>query len=71
MYNDIVEFMGTKRRIVAVNREIVANYVNDGATYVLTKNEGGADLEEIVDVAVRLGDSTYSAIQRTIYFLYS
>ena len=38
MYNYIAEFMGTKRRIVTVNRELAANYVNDGATYVLTQN---------------------------------
>ena len=66
MYNDIAEFMGTKIRILTLNREIAANDVNDGATYVLTQNEDGADLESILDVAVRLGDSTYSDIQGAI-----
>ena len=37
---------------------------------MLIRNEGGADLEVIVDVTVRLGGSTYSAIQSAIYFLY-
>ena len=62
--------MVTKRRIVAVNRELAVNFLNDGATDVLTRNEGGAGLEARVDVAVRLGDSTYSAIQSAIYVLY-
>ena len=70
MYNYIAEFMGTKRRIMTVNRELAANCVNDGETYVLTRNEGGADLEATLDV-VRLGDITYSAIESTISFLYS
>ena len=66
MYNDIAEFMGTKRRIVTVNRDLDTNAVNDGVTYVLKKNEGGADLEARLYVAVRLGDSTYSAIHSAI-----
>ena len=48
--------MGTKRRIVTANRELTENYMNDGATDVLTKNEDGLDLEAIVDVAVILVD---------------
>ena len=70
MYNYIAEFMGTKRRIVAVNRELVTNFVNDGASDVLTWNEGGDDLEATLDVAVRLGGSIYSTIQHAISFLY-
>ena len=70
MYKDIVEFMVTNRRIVTVNRELAVNYVNDGATDVLTQNESGANLGSILDVAVRLGDITYSAIQSVIYLLY-
>ena len=62
--------MGTKRRIVAVNRELVTNFVNDGASDVLTWNEGGDDLEATLDVAVRLGGSIYSTIQHAISFLY-
>ena len=63
MYNDIVEFMATKRRIVTVNRKLATNFLNDGEADVLTRNEGGADLEATLDVAVRLGDITYNAIQ--------
>ena len=70
MYTDIAYFMGTKRIIVTVNRELAANFLNDGAKDVLTRNEGRGDLEARVDVAVRLGDSTYSSIQSAIYFLY-
>ena len=70
MYNYIVEFMGTKRIIVTVNREIDSNFVNDGASDVLTQNEGGTDLEATMDVAVIIGDSTFSAIQSAISFLY-
>ena len=44
MYNDIAESMGTNRRVVTVNTELATNYVNDGEAYVLTENEGGADL---------------------------
>ena len=53
-----------------MNRELAVKIVNDGLADVLTQNEGGADLEAIVGVAVRLGGSTYSAIQISIYFLY-
>ena len=70
IYKYIVDFMVTKRRIVTVNRELATNYVIDRAIYVLTQNEGGAVLEARVDVAVRLGDSTYSAIQSVFSFLY-
>ena len=42
--------------------------MNDGAEDVLTQNEVGADLEATLDVAVRLGNSTYSAIQSAILF---
>ena len=70
MYNDIAEFMCTNRRIVTVNRVLAENYVNDGSTYVLTRNEGRADLEATVDVAVRLRDRNYSSIHSTISFLY-
>ena len=66
IYNDIMEFMGTKRSNVTVNRQLVTNNVNDGATDVLKQNKGGLYLEAIVDVAVKLGDSTYSAIQSAI-----
>ena len=44
--------------------------MNDGAADVLTQNEVGSYLEARVDVAVRLGDSMYSAIQSAISFLY-
>ena len=70
MYNDIVEFMKTKRKILTMNRELAANDVNDGATDALARIEGGADLEARMDVLVRLEDSTYSAIQSAISFLY-
>ena len=70
MYNSIVEFMGTKISILNVNIELEKNYVNGGATDVLTRYEDRADLEARMDVAVRLGDSTSSAIQSAIYFLY-
>ena len=70
MYNDIAEFMGTNRRILTVNRDLATNVLNDGAADVLTRNEGGADLEATLDVEVRLGDRTYSAIKSTISFLY-
>ena len=36
VYNYIVDFMVTKRRIVALNREFAANFANDGATEVFT-----------------------------------
>ena len=66
MYNYISQFMVTKRRIVTMNRELATNFVNDGSADVLTQNQVGTDLEAIVDVAVRLGDSIYSAIQIAI-----
>ena len=70
VYNDIAEFMGTKRIIVTVNRDKAKTFVNDGEEDELTLNEGGADLEATLDVEVRLGDRTYSAIESTISFLY-
>ena len=70
MYNDIADFMGTLRKIVTVNRDLSKNYMNYGAKDVLTQNQGGEDLEAIMDVSVRLVDSTYSAIQIVISFLY-
>ena len=54
---------------MTLNRDFAANYLNDGLTDVLTRNEGGAYLEAIVYVVVMLGDSNYSAIQSPI-FLY-
>ena len=68
MYNNIAEFMGTKKRILNVNRELAADFLNDGAEDVLTQNEVGADLEATLNVAVRLGNSTYSAIQSAVLF---
>ena len=62
--------MGTKRRIVTVNIDLDVNFVDDGAADMLTQNQGGAYVEARVGAAVRLGDSTYSAIQSAIYFLY-
>ena len=70
MYNDIAEFMGEKRNIVTVNREITSIFFNDLAADVLAQNEGGAGLEATLDVSVKLGDSTYSAIQCAISVLY-
>ena len=70
MYNDIAEFVGTKKSIVTSNRELTANFVNDEASYVLIQNAGGEFLEAAVDVAVRLRDSANSAIQRAISFFY-
>ena len=70
VYNDIAEFMGTKRIIVTVNRDKAKTFVNDGEEDELTLNEGGADLEATVDVLVRLRDSTYCFIQSAISFLY-
>ena len=70
IHNDIVKFMGTKKRIVTVNRHIDANFVNDGATDVLTRNEGEANLQARVYVVLRLWDITYISIQSAIYFLY-
>ena len=56
---------------MTLNRDLAANYLNDGLTDVLTRNEGGAYLEAIVDVVVMLGDSNYSAIQSPILFVSS
>ena len=70
MHNYIADFMGTKKRFVTVNRDLAANSVNDGTADVLTRNEGGSYLEATLDVALRLGDSTYSAIHSAISFLY-
>ena len=63
IYNYIAKFMGTKKSILTVNKHIAETFFIDGATDVLTRNEGGADLEATLDVAVRLGDITYNAIQ--------
>ena len=69
VYNYIAKFMGTKRRTVAVKRDIAVNFVNYGEADVLTINEGGEDLEATLDVAVRLGGITYSDIQSDIFFV--
>ena len=56
---------------MTLNRDLAANYLNDGLTDVLARNEGGAYLEAIVYVVVMLGDSNYSAIQSPIFFVSS
>ena len=59
---------GTKKRIVPVKICLAARFLNDRAAYVLTQNEVGADLEATLNVAVRLGYSTYISIQIDISF---
>ena len=53
----------TKERIVAMNKQLAANFVNDVAEAQLTQNEVGADLEATLDVALRLGNNQSLATQ--------
>ena len=68
IYNYIAEFTFTKRRVVTVNRELDVNFVNYGAADVLTRNEGAANLEATVYVAVKLEEITCSAVYSRVEF---
>ena len=66
VYEDIARYMGTKQRIVSVDPEL-ANQLTaeEGASVVNGAGDGGR-----IRVAVQLSDSTYSAVQSAISFLY-
>jgi len=57
--------MGTKRRVVNVDRDLANRLAAEEGASVVNAGGGGK-----VKVAVRLSDSSYSAIQSAISFLY-
>ena len=65
-YGDIAKYMGTKRRIVDVNPDLANRLAATEGGTVLNSSGGGGK----VKVAVRLSDSSYSAVQSGISFLY-
>ena len=65
-YNDIAKYMGTKRRIVDVDPDL-ANQLAATEGAAVINSAGGRGK---VKVAVRLSDSSYSAVQSGISFLY-
>lgn len=66
IYEDIARYMGTKRRIVSVDPALANRLAaEEGASVVNGAGGGGR-----VRVAVRLSDSSYSAVQSAISFLH-
>lgn len=66
VYEDIAKYMGTKRRVVTVDPDLANPLAaEEGAEFVNCAGGGGK-----VKVAVRLSDSSYSAVQSVISFLY-
>ena len=65
-YEHIAKFMNTKRKVITVNADVAAQLAaQDGNTL-----EGNVDATNQVKVAIRLGDSSYSAVQSAVSFLY-
>ena len=65
-YEHIAEFMNTKRKVLTVNADVARRLAAEEGNTM----QGNADAENQVRVAVRLGDSSYSAVQSAISFLY-
>ena len=65
-YEDIARYMGTKRRVVSVDPDLANRLAaEEGAAVINRAGNRGK-----VRVAVRLSDSSYSAVQSAISFLY-
>ena len=65
-YDHIAQFMNTKRKVITVNADVAARLAaEDGNTM-----EGNPDESNQVKVAVRLGDSSHSAVQSAVSFLF-
>ena len=65
-YDDIAKYMGTKRRIVSVDPDLANRLAAEEGASVVNRAGGRGK----VKVAVRLSDSSYSAVQSAISFLY-
>ena len=65
-YEDIATFMGTKHKIVEVDPDLANRLAATEGAAVLDR----AGVRGKVKVAVRMGDSSYSAVQSAIAFLY-
>ena len=65
-YDHIAQFMNTKRKVLTVNADVAARLAAEEGNTM----EGNADDSNQVKVAVRLGDSSYSAVQSAISFLF-
>ena len=66
IYDRIAAFMNTKRRVITVNVDIAARLAAEDENML----QGNTDSNNQVKVAVRLGDSSYSAVQSTVLFLF-
>jgi len=65
-YNHIASFMNTKRRVITVNADVAARMAAEEGNTL----DGNPNEENQVKVAVRLGDSSYSAVKSAVSFLY-
>ena len=65
-YEDIAKYMGTKRRIVSVDPDLANRLAAEEGASVVNRAGGRGK----VKVAVRLSDSSYSAVQSAISFLF-
>ena len=59
--------MNTKKKVITVNTDVAARLAAEEGNTL----KGNIDAENQVKVAVRLGDSSYSADQSAISFLYN
>lgn len=69
-YKMITDYMSTKKTTVQVNKHKAAAFQNDvlGQSYTLSIPEENND--EMIDVLVRMSDTTYGCIQSSISYLY-
>ena len=65
VYEDITNYMGTKRKVVEVDPDLANRLAAEEGAEVINNIGGGK-----IKVCVRLSDSSYSAIQSGISYLY-
>ena len=65
-YAHIASFMNTKRKVLEVNADVAAKLAEKGGSVLDVE----PDEANQVKVAVRLGDSSYTAVQSAVSFLF-
>ena len=66
-YGHIAAFMNTKSKVIKVDADIAKRIAEEEGTVV---NMDQVNIDGMVDVSIRLGDSSYSAVQSAISFLF-
>ena len=66
-YGHIAAFMNTKSKVIKVDADIAKRIAEEEGTVF---NTDQVNIDGMVDVSIRLGDSSYSAVQSAISFLF-